>query len=275
MCAYKPKKKGGGGPQGRAKVEINASGTKMQVWFHPDLKEDFAGKKYIVGDWPAWVDPTTFKEISEWMVRMDGDKTKVYSLYPFKGVGFTGEVDSIASQKDKPPVPTQKSSQYGEYFQFTVLVKISDGPAKGAIVPYTLRYNFGPDEDGNVAYTSWGAKSVHSPRLDEFLTLAGAWDSGSIKYSDNILSLLQKRMLHAAKQFSFQIKDGYIISDSLDSVGGDWKDAKDDSDAALWDDEVDPKPEFSETASFEDVVDEFTPVVESEEDATDDFVLTW
>jgi hypothetical protein len=246
MCAYKPKKKGGSGPQGRAKLTVNPNGTKMQVWFHPELTEDFADKKYVIREWPEWVNSKTFNDVGEWMVRMNGEKTKIYSLYPFKAIGVKGKVQGLAAQKDKPPVPTKKTSQFGEYFQFTVLIDISEGPAKGATVPYTLRYNFGPDEDGNTAYTHWGQNSVHSPRLDEFLTISGAWDLGPIEFSDNILPVLQKRMLKADKELVFQIKDGWIVSDSLDVLGSANWDEKD-SDAALWDDARTPEVKFSET----------------------------
>ena len=127
-----------------------------------------------------------------------------------------------------------------------VLIGITnDCPAKGMTVPYTLRYNFGEDEDGNVCYTKWGAQSKHTPLLDEFLTVTKAWDDGPIPFTDNILPVLQKRILRKNASFQFVMKDGWIntLLDSDEPVGepkqttwGEWEEA-DKEVEAVWNEE--------------------------------------
>jgi hypothetical protein len=80
------------------------------------------------------------------------------------------------------------------------------------IVPYILRYNFGEGETGEVEYTNWSdsGKAVHSPKLDEFLTIAGVWRHKAIKFTDNILPEIHRRIVHEDIHFKFLMKDGWI-----------------------------------------------------------------
>jgi hypothetical protein len=166
-------------------------------------------------------------------------------MYPFKGM-FRGKVVGFAAKEGQKPAPKVNQSQYGDYLSFTVLIEITYGEkgTVGAIVPYSLRYNFDADKDGLVEFTKWGNNSVHTPRLAEFLSLAGAWEAGEMKASENILPKLEKRILKANKELIFQIKGGWIVSESLDVEG-----AESDDDDPMWDDDYavdveDDEPSF-------------------------------
>ncbi len=134
------------------------------------------------------------------------------------------------------------------------------------IVPYILRYNFGEGETGEVEYTNWSdsGKAVHSPRLDEFLTIAGVWRHGAIKFSDNVLPEIHRRIVHQDIQFKFLMKDGWI--DSVWAANEDqekegiyreegWDEFNDsideNKDATPWDDEEDTPEESEETEDFD------------------------
>jgi hypothetical protein len=54
------------------------------------------------------------------------------------------------------------------------------------------------------------SKGSRTKELEEFLSLAGAWNRGPMEWSDNILPALEKRILRADKSFSFLMKDGWI-----------------------------------------------------------------
>ena len=152
---------------------------------------------------------------------------------------FEGKVLGIAAKEGEKPTPKLKEYNFDgkdiSYLQFTLLIEITNGPdgTIGATVPCTLRYNFGEDAEGNVEYTHYGANSKHSPRLDNVVTAAGLWDEGELKFSDNLLPKIEKRLLKAGHTLAFQIKGGWINADSVDRVGG----TEEEDDDPLWYDE--------------------------------------
>jgi hypothetical protein len=252
--AYSPGKRSNEYPTGVAKIAFHPEKPVAQVQFAPDQPnksgEPFAGRKYKIKDWPEWVKKKSAAK-QEWMVRLGKDG--IYSMYPVRGI-FTGKVLKFACKDGEAPTPKLREYNYQgkdiSYLNFTVLLQITDGPkgTVGAVVPYTLRYNFGEDGEGNVEYTHWGANAKHSPILHEFLTAAGAWESGALKFSDNILPKLEKRILKAGYELTFQLKNGWVVSDSVDRIGGV------DEDEADWDEEEDEN-EFA--AVVEDDDDDF------------------
>ena len=257
--AYQPKTKESAfeeNPNGVAMVQ-RLKDKSLGIKFSESTGNDFAGKKYRVREWPDYVKP---KKVSgrTWRIRLTNDGNGIYSIAPQSGM-FTGRVQKIVSKEGEPPVPKFKDYTYQgkliEYYQFTTLIEIVDGDDAciGMVIPYTLRYNFGEDEDGSVMYTHGGSNAVHTPRLRDFLGLVGAWDKGEMKFSDNLLPKIQKRMLKAAKTFKFVVKDGWI-----DTI---YADHSDEVEEAPWDDEEDwdnqnpsdtsPKPVESESDEFD------------------------
>jgi len=240
--AYQPRSRKNDGykenPKGTARIKWKKN--KLYVWFE-DTEEngEFADQKYTVRSWPDHVDPE--KLSGTWYVNLSGkDSEELFGISPLVGM-YTGKVFRFISQEGQPPVPKQKKYTYNgkeiSYQYFTVLIEIIDGDrpeAKGMLIPHVLRYNFGPIEDKNdeeyemTEYTFDGSKAVHTPKLREFLYLVGAWDKGPIKYTDNILPILQKRILKAGKTFKFIVKDGWIDNIYEDFAAGaiedDWDD---------------------------------------------------
>ena len=242
--AYQPRSRKNDGykenPKGTARVKYKKG--KLLVWFE-DIEEngEFADKKYVVRSWPDHVDPKTLS--GTWYVNLSGKNSdELFGISPLVGM-YTGKVFRFASPDGQPPVPKQKKYIYNgkeiSYQYFTVLIEVVDGDrpeAKGMLIPYVLRYNFGLVEDkddeeyGMVEYTFDGSKAVYTPKLREFLHLVGTWDKGPIKHEDNILPTLQKRILKAGKTFKFIVKDGWIDNIYEDFAAGaiedDWDEEK-------------------------------------------------
>jgi len=244
-------------PSGAAIAQLLKDGN-LGIKFSESNENEFAGKKYRISAWPEYVNPQKLSGRT-WYIRLDNDNKGIYSIAPQSGM-FTGRVQRFTSQEGVPPTPKLKEYTYEgrlvQYYQFVVLIEIVDGDdaCVGMTIPYVLRYNFGEDAEGNTEYTFWGKNSKHSPRLHEFLSLVGAWDNGAIKFSDNILPELQRRILKAAKTFKFVIKDGWIDTLYADQVS-------EVSEVAPWDDEEDwdnldptetsPKPVETESTEFD------------------------
>ena len=211
---YKPKRK-------ETEFKPSPSGTgivkllekpRIGVKFDEDNKNNFAGKKYVVEAYPDYVKNPKILEKYRWYIKLNSDANEIYSVNPINGE-FVGHCIGLARQEGKPPVPRQKRNDFGVYHDFIALIEITEGDCAGMVVPYTLRYNFGEDDEGTgeVVYTNWGSdQATHSPRLHEFLITAGAWEFGAIKFSDNILPELHERIINKDKTFKFLMKDGWI-----------------------------------------------------------------
>lgn len=255
---YKPKRAESAfapNPNGVATLHL-LKDEKVGVIFSEENKNDFAGKRYKVGEWPDYMTPKLVTDGREYYVRLGNDGKTIFSISPQVGV-FTGICQGFAAKADTAPAPKEKTGKYGAYLQFTALMEIVDGdPAcLGMIVPYFLRYNFGEDEDGNVMYTHWdGDNAIHSPKLDEFLSITGAWADGPIQFTDNILPVLQKRILRQNMKFQFVMKNGWI--DSLVEL-------------------MQPRVTEVSDPAWEDTADETAPWDEDETVATATEVLDW
>jgi len=147
----------------------------------------------------------------KYIVTLSKDKTQMFNLRPINGL-YEFRTLRFSAPKDKPPVP--KINQQWNYFYFTPILIIISGKEEGLTVPYNLHYNFGEtqNEKGEsiVMYTKGGANAKHTPLLDEYLTIAGAWEAGELKYADNLLPQLEKRVLRANKSFKGIMKGGWI-----------------------------------------------------------------
>jgi hypothetical protein len=222
---YKPGKRSSESPSGIAKLAFKKG--KCLVEFAPDQDSPFAGRQYKVSSWPDWVKPKTASN-HEWRVKLGKDE--IYSLYPVRGM-FTGKVLKFAAKEGEKPAPKPVEYKYGSetisYMRFTALLEITDGPkgTVGAVVPYTLRYYLGEDAEGNTEYTHYGKQAKYAPMLEEFLTATGAWEKGPIKFSDNVLPKLEKRIQKANHGLVFQLKNGWIVSGTIDRAGIDYSDS--------------------------------------------------
>ena len=230
-------------PKGTARLKYKKG--KLLVWFDDTEKnKTFADQKYVVKSWPDHVDPENIS--GNWYVSLSGKKNdELFGISPLQGM-YVGKVLKFSSSDGQPPVPKQGSRFYsGEektYQYFTVLVEILSGDiqeAVGMVIPYNLRYNFGKivekdhPENGMIEYTDDGPNAFYTPKLREFLGFVGAWDKGNFMHEDNILPILQKRILKAGKTFRFVMKDGWI-----DTIYADFAEGAVEED---WDEEPKPK----------------------------------
>ena len=186
-----------------------------------------------------------------WYVQLSGDETEIYSFRPFAG-NFKGKVTEFVAkdgEEPRPKVREYKNKEGHDYTitTFTVLVDVLE-PEKsvGISIPMTLRYNFREAMDGDKSVVGLPDRGRHSKFLEEFCDLAGVWSRGPIKYSDNVLPEVEKRVLQADKSFMFIIKDGWV--DTLYEVDepveeDDWTEdepketVKESDDELSWDEE--------------------------------------
>lgn len=154
-----------------------------------------------------------------WYVQLSNDESEIFSFHPWSG-SFKGTVLEFASKDGEQPTPQIKKVDFNtkdgkhikyEYLRFTVLIEITE-PKKyaGITLPYLLAYNFleAKDDQGR-SIVGLMSKGNRTKDLAEFLRITGA-DQKPMKWSDNILPGLQRRILHVAKEFNFIIKDGWI-----------------------------------------------------------------
>lgn len=207
---YKPPSKTGGEIiRGQASVRVNGARTKAKIVFRDkgeyiiSIDEcDEAIRKYIVP--------------GDFIVALNGNGDKLYSLYPANGL-FEVTTKRFVAQEGELPSPRTKIGSDGkktwEYLYFIAILEIVSGDFQGNEIPLFLRYNFAEiGEEGHkvVGYSKRPDKSRHTAILDEYLTIAGAWEDGAIPYTDNCLPILEKRILKAGKRFRIVIKNGYV-----------------------------------------------------------------
>lgn len=233
--AYKPPRVGRGGPKGIATVSLGKMNGKKAV--RVDYDDD---KAYTVlaSNCPDYVQEGKF------FVVMSAQKDEIQRMSPVNGQ-FTGKVSQFMAQEGKPPVPKTRSYQnkdWKPYQYFAVFVEVTDPERyKGMEVYIELRYHFGEaQEEINGTMRRVAAitnlRSPNTGTLEEFLDATGVWEHGPIKYSDNILPILQKRILTNDREFGLILKDGwlqyFIIPDENTlEVNDDWGDDSEGFDA--------------------------------------------
>ena len=207
--AYKPKVIQGQfarGNSGIATVKMSGDKTKVKIIFDEDNKE------LVTTEFPREL------KAGKWYITLDSNNKKVFGYRPVNGL-FVGKVNKFVARNDEPPIPKTHIGTKGtdgknwSYQYFTVLLEITQGDNKGLIVPCVLRYHFTEaeeDEKSVVAYAH--IKSKYTTMLMEFCDVSGVWDRGAMPYKDNILPYMEKRVLHADKEFQFVMKGGWVDS---------------------------------------------------------------
>lgn len=221
--AYKPGTiKGGRGPQGKVKIAFNTKGDKVKIILREVFQDETFKDHTVILDRDNC--PSYVKE-GMWMGALSADLAKLVSIRPITGM-FEMHVQKFAAAKDKPPAPTQKKGQFGDYATFIVLLEITEGDAKEMIVPLSLPYNFGERKEtvegelhSVVGYTHPDSK--FTAKLEEFMDVTGAWERGPIKYSDNVLPTIEKRVLHEDRHFKVIMKNGYADTFYQETVSED------------------------------------------------------
>jgi len=253
MAKYKPPISEGefGGEKGLAKVRVGKAKGKRVA----EIVFKESGEKYLFKG--NYVPENLSNGL--WNVRLNNDDTEIYSYFPWKGhykakvKEFTpGSGDEDAPAPKEKTFTIKKGKNAGKEFtteQFTVLLEIVEPEElEGIVVPYTLAYNF-KEVDGEVGFPS---SKGRTKQLIDFCDITGVWDKGPLKFKDNILPDMQKRILRADKSFNIVINDGWIESvfsafeaeeDDLDWEENEKEPAKKstkpakDDDSPPWDDE--------------------------------------
>ena len=188
------------GPSGVAKIALSPDKKKAKVVF----KED--DKTVIVSEFPKETKP------GNWFVSLDKDEKKIVGIRPSSGV-FTATVQKFTAKEGEQPAPQTKIGPDWNYQFFIVLLELVTPEVKGMIVPVMLRYHFGEameDEKSVVAFSH--PKSKYTPLLAEFCDVTGVWTRGAMAYKDNVLPMLEKRILREDKKFQVVMKNGYADS---------------------------------------------------------------
>lgn len=189
------------GTSGVAKVAISPDKKKAKIEF-----KDETNKAIVVSEFPSTLTPGT------WFVTLDQSDKKVLSFRPANGI-FTCKFQKFPAPEGEQPAPKVKQGADWNYQYFIALIEIIQGQAKGLVIPAMLRYHFGEaieDDKSVVAFTH--PKSKYTPQLVEFCDVTGAWNRGAMAYKDNILPMLEKRILREDKKFQVVMKNGYADS---------------------------------------------------------------
>lgn len=140
------------------------------------------------------------------VIQLSEDKKTLVAFRPYSGV-HPAVFTRFSSKKDQDPAPKTRTSKTGQDYQtFTPLFEIVDGTYKGTKdVPYTLYYNFAPDENGITAFKG-GAK-----KLSEFLDYTiGLFDPPPWPNSGNLLPGLQNLASRSHKTVGLVFKMGRV-----------------------------------------------------------------
>lgn len=212
---YKPQtvtKSNFGGPKGGAKC----------VWStdHKKLKVTLGESSYVfnASDLPISSFPS-----GEYYVQLSEDKKEVLQVRPNNGM-FVVKVDRFVAKEGETPAPRtitaveKESGKEYSYQIFSVILKIfSPKEYEGMEILFSPRYNFDAAEDAVqgkkvdvVAYSH--PRSKYTPLLMDFCDATGVWDKGPMKFSTNIVPLLEKRIAQADKKFQVVLKDGWVVT---------------------------------------------------------------
>jgi len=184
-----------------------------------------------------------------WYIQLNSDETEVYGFRPFSG-NFKGKVESFVAREGEEPRPKikeYKNKDGHEYSitSFTVILEITaEEKYAGITLPLILRYNFREAEHDGKSVVGLPDRGRHSKFLEEFCDLTGVWKFGPMRYSDNVLPEVEKRVLKAGQEFMFIMKDGWV--DTL-------YEADEPLDESDWDEEDDTAAEEPDSQEDEDL----------------------
>ena len=246
-------------PNGIAIVKLIAN-KQLGVKFLDTNKNDFAGKRYKVSEWPEGINPRLLPD-NEWKIKLNNDENGIYSISPQNGQ-FKVKVKRFVSKDGEDPAPKYMDKWKYPDWVFFVILEIVEGLESciGMEIFLMLHYRFTEDkeeadEKGNpyAKYTKWDERS-RTIQLDEFLTYSGGWDKGAMKFLDNLLPEFQKRIMKASKTFGVIVKNGFVDymmpgKASAEAEEAPWDEKED------WDNlnptDTSPEPVESDSEEFE------------------------
>lgn len=230
------------GASGVSNVVVDTNKELVRVSF---IDGDNSGETYKIDLENA---PESIKT-GRFFVSLSGKGDSVYSVRPAVGT-YIVQFVKWARKENTPPTPKEIIGKFGAYSIMTALLKIVKGDFKNMEIPLSLAYKFCDDGSGNVAIPTSDKSGTAAERLINFLEACGVLDE-VLPFTDNVLPMLEKKILKKALPFSVVIKGGYV--DYISSLEGvtietDPEDADDDADQDDSDDdpeevsEPDPEP---------------------------------
>ncbi len=212
----------------------------------------------------------------EWRVSMTEDGERIYSIAPIEGMYTLKFIGFAKGENEKIPTPQHahyegtdqetKKPFVTDYDYFTALFEITGAPngdedAVGMVMTKRLRYYFFND-NGVVGFDK--PRSKYTGELKDWLADLGAYDQGTIPYSENILPDLENRLAKLNRKFMGTIKEGYLQSIVVSKA----KQVKEE--VVL---EVNKDVDFGNTT--DEVVEDFDLVEATTDDFGDDFEEDW
>jgi hypothetical protein len=197
------------GPAGQAKIELSPNKKSWRVTMKTAEGEtkNFQGK---VADLPDDIQEVI--RDGYFKVGMSGDETKIFNITPWAGM-YEGEFVRFSARNGEVPAPRMSDGgQYAPYQYFTAILRVIGGDCAGLLVRVTFHYNFGEGKNGELIFTKGGAQAKHTPFLVDFLSSAGLFEGEPMKYADNTLPALEKRLQGADKRFKFVMTKGRVDS---------------------------------------------------------------
>ena len=187
-----------------------------------DVNKELVRISFIDGD----DEGTTFKidlenapesiKTGRFFVSLSGKGDSVYSVRPAVGT-FIVQFVKWARKENTPPTPKEIIGKFGAYSVMTALLKIVKGDFKNMEIPLSLAYKFCDDGSGNVAIPTSDKSGTAAERLINFLEACGVLDE-VLPFTDNVLPMLEKKILKKALPFSVVVKGGFV--DYISSLEG-------------------------------------------------------
>lgn len=153
----------------------------------------------------------------EYFVVLNSDEDEVLSIRPANAI-CKAKFRAFAAKEGEVPAPRQHPGgtgtkkdgskyNYEPYLAFSAILDLLGDHAGQDIAVY-LRYLFINDGDGGTAIKGGGR---NADVLESFLAVTGLMDD-EIKFRDNLLPSMQKKILQKNRTFQVMIKAGYVDS---------------------------------------------------------------
>lgn len=218
-------------PRGLATIKFGD--RKVKVVFD-DGSIDRTYQRDELPDTPGFLHKLPQGKSVQGMVVLSKDRTEIERIGPERGPFTVRVLDFVRPEKDAEPRPKEYTGggkdgkpEY-KYLAFTVMIEITEGPWKGAVIPTFMHYKFADNGKGKAAFIGVESKSPNLRKLKDLCNLAGATKTQIDWPEDgNILPALLKMMKKANAEFEVLVRAGYIesftsndsgISDDLDDV---------------------------------------------------------
>lgn len=183
---------------GPAAVLVDREKSMVKVRFADEEKS----RKFDLDECPDYI------QNGEWVVNLNMDEQGVHSIKPINAISKAKFI-RFTSRQNEPPAPVTKTSTFpphNPYLAFTAVFGLTEAKYKGMEVTAFFHYLFEKDSNG---MTTLQGKGKNLDFLANFLDCFGLLDV-EFEFRDNLLPVLQKKLLKADKEVELVIRNGYI-----------------------------------------------------------------